>query len=337
MIRAAELLQTAINSVERNDSQRLRWTKLAGDASLRRYYRVFEGKKSHVLMLTDRFDPTRYPFLRVQAFLAERGVRCPLVEAVDGASGAILLQDLGDDLLVNRLGAIRSPADEMKFYKKAVDLLVDFHTLTTEKYGDLPEDVEGFQLAFDEEKLMWEVDFTLEHWNGPHMRRQLSAEEKDEIHQMFRAICRRLAKEPRVFTHRDYHSRNIMVGSNDELFAIDFQDARMGPRQYDLASLLRDSYYRLPDQSVEDLLNYYLKKVEKRERARIARGNFFLIFDLMCLQRNFKAIGSFCSFYVKRSDPGYLQYIGHTLENMRRVLIANPELKRMREILFCGQ
>src|SRR5690606_17463681 len=123
----------------------------------------------------------------------------------------------------------------------------------------------------------------------------------------------------------------------DKLYAIDFQDARMGARQYDLASLLRDSYYRLPDQTVEELVEYYLRKVEKRERVRIPRKKFFYIFDLMSLQRNFKAIGSFCSFYVKRSDPSYLPHVGSALENIRRVIMRHPELKAIREGLFCGQ
>lgn len=336
-MQATELLRRAIDSVEKNDSQRLRWVKLAGDASMRRYFRVYSEKKSFVLMLTDRFDPKSLPFLRVQNFLMERKVRCPKVEAVDGESGAILLQDLGDALLVNRLAQVRSEAEEKKIYKQAIDLLVDFHTLTSKRRGDLPADVEGFQLAFDEEKLLWEVDFTLDHWNGPHMRRALSDGEKTELRKIFQGISKKIAAEPRVFTHRDFHARNIMVGKGDSLYAIDFQDARMGARQYDLASLLRDSYYRLPDQVVDDLLEYYLRKVERRERIRIPRKHFLEIFDYMSLQRNFKAIGSFCSIFIKRSDPSYLPYVGHTLENMRRVLIRHKELRRLQEILFCGQ
>ncbi len=310
--------------------------QLTGDASSRRYFRVKLEKRSFVLMRSDAFEPARNTFLQVQGFLENRGVRCPRVHAVDGSAGAILLDDLGDQLMSVKLGRAKSIAEEKAIYKKAVDLLLEFHSRTGARKGPLPSGVDGFGLAFDVEKLMWEVDFTLEHWNGGHLRRDLSGDEKARIRDEFLKICKKLAKEPRVFTHRDYHSRNIMVNRRGEFTCIDFQDARMGLRQYDLASLLRDSYYRLPEPAVEELIDHYIRGVARREKIRLARAPFIKVFDLMALQRNFKAVGSFCSFQVKRGDSSYLQYVGHTLENMRRTLMKYPELRRLREVLFGG-
>lgn len=310
--------------------------RLTGDASPRRYFRVKSEKNSYVMMLAEPFEPARNTFLQVQRFLENCGVRCPRVHAVDGTAGAILLDDLGDQLMSLKLGGAKSAAEEKSLYKKAVDLLLDFHSRTSAKRGPLPGGVDGFALAFDVEKLMWEVDFTLEHWNGGHLRRDLSDTEKALIRAEFLKINRKLAKEPRVFTHRDYHSRNIMVSKRGAFACIDFQDARMGLRQYDLASLLRDSYYRLPETTVEDLIDHYIRGVARLEKVKLARGPFIKTFDLMALQRNFKAVGSFCSFQVKRGDSSYLQYVGHTLENMRRTLLKYPELRRLREVLFGG-
>jgi len=332
-----EILRRSIASVAENRREpEFRWVKLAGDASLRRYYRIWNGKRSYVLMLTDPFNPSTYPFLTIQNFLRERKIACPEVFAVDGTNGAVLLQDLGDELLNDRLAKARGVSEEKQLYKKAIDLIVDFHARTGSRVAPQPENIEGFHLAFDEEKLMWEVNFTLEHWNGPQNRRKLSDDDQEEIRSVFRKICREIAAEPRVFTHRDYHSRNIMIGRQGAIYLIDFQDARMGPRQYDLASLLRDSYYRLSDETVDELLDYYLRKAERAEKKRINRTRFFRVFDLMTLQRSFKAVGSFCSFYVKRSDPSYLPYVGTALENMRRVLVSNDEFRRLQEVLFCG-
>ncbi|NUM88257.1 MAG: phosphotransferase [Bdellovibrionales bacterium] len=332
---AESILQAAL-SAERGASPPAGFTvtRLTGDASPRRYFRVTNGRTSHVMMLADPFEPARNTFLQVQRFLEERGVRCPRVHAVDGPSGAILLDDLGDRLMNTRLGLAKNATEEKTLYKKAVDLLLDFHSLTSAR--PLPGGVDGFALAFDVEKLMSEIDFTIEHWNGGHLRRDFTDAEKAVIRAEFLKICRRLAKEPRVFTHRDYHSRNIMVGRKGGLACIDFQDARMGLRQYDLASLLRDSYYRLPEATVEELVDHYIRGVARREKVRLARGAFVKTFDLTALQRNFKAVGSFCSFHVKRGDSSYLQYVGHTLENMRRTLLKYPELRRLREVLFGG-
>jgi aminoglycoside/choline kinase family phosphotransferase len=151
-------------------------------------------------------------------------------------------------------------------------------------------------------------------------------------------ICQILADEPTVFTHRDFHSRNIMAVPGNEgkprLVMIDFQDGRMGPAQYDLASLLKDSYYQIEEAQIERLLDYYLVRREALSGAKIDRDHFIKVFDLMSVQRNFKAIGSFASFLNRRGNPGYLKYIGNTFENIRRTLLKYPEYSDLREVLF---
>ncbi len=108
----------------------------------------------------------------------------------------------------------------------------------------------------------------------------------------------------------------------------------MGPAQYDLASLLKDSYYQLDEQQVQRLLDYYLIRRESLSGTKINREEFLRVFDLMAVQRNFKAIGSFASFLNRRGNPGYLKYIGNTFENIRRTLLKYPEYSDLREVLF---
>ncbi len=229
--------------------------KLAGDASLRKYYRVFEGTKSYVLMLTESFDPMKFDFLLVREYLEKAGVPVPGLVAVNGLKGAILLEDLSDRTMLHRLGELKG--DEMELFREALRLLHVFHSKTRATTGAAP--VPGFLLAFDEEKLMWEVDFALEHLFGSYLKRTIPPKEFKEMRDAFVHICRRLANEPRVFTHRDYHSRNIMIPPRGGMVCIDFQDARMGLRAYDLASILRDSYFQLSEESVYELVDYYLE------------------------------------------------------------------------------
>ena len=162
----------------------------------------------------------------------------------------------------------------------------------------------------------------------------------------FGEICAILADEPTVFTHRDFHSRNVMVTParmgagaesrtpEDRFVMIDFQDARMGPAQYDLASLLRDSYYQLEEAQIDRLLDYYVARYEAVAGVPLNRQQFRTVFDLMSVQRNFKAIGSFASFLNRRGNPTYLKYVGNTFENIRRTLLKYPRYARLREILF---
>jgi aminoglycoside/choline kinase family phosphotransferase len=188
---------------------------------------------------------------------------------------------------------------------------------------------------------MWEVNFCIEHFYETYLKRDLKTADRKLMVDGFSEICQLLADEPTVLTHRDFHCRNIMVTPREDgtletarLVMIDFQDARMGPCQYDLASLLKDSYYQLEDAQVNSLLNYYVARWEALSGARMDRAHFQYVFDMMHVQRNFKAIGSFASFLNRRGNATYLKYIGNTFENIRRTLLKYPQYAGLREVLF---
>jgi aminoglycoside/choline kinase family phosphotransferase len=304
--------------------------KLAGDASLRRYYRLRIPEASYILMLIEPFEAAKNDFLLVRAHLEKCGVPVPGLRAVEASKGAILLEDLGDVTMLHRLGDRNEPEAEQSLFRESLELLAKFHSLTRAKPGTLP--TPGYALAFDEPKLMWEVDFALEHLFGSYLKREIPKKEFSAIRDSFVDICRRLAAEPRVFTHRDYHSRNIMIPESGQMVCIDFQDARMGLRAYDLASILRDSYYQLHEERVYELVNYYCGLADQDEK--LDRRHFIQMFDLMSIQRNFKAIGSFTSFYGRRNDASYIRFVGNTFENIRRNLAKFPEYKELRSLLF---
>lgn len=313
-----------------------RWEKLPGDASTRKYYRLAHGDLSYILMSAEPFasEGERYPFLEVRAHLAHSGVDVPNVIEVDPTGGFILLEDLGDQTLLKRLETVSDPDVERQHYERAIDALVQLQYAGAPTKARHP--IAAFSQRFDYEKLMWEVKFAIEHFYLGILKRQMSPDDHAVLLDGFDKICKILARQPTVLTHRDYHSRNIMLpkGKSDRFVMIDFQDARMGPAQYDLASLLRDSYYQLPETQVRKLVDYYLARWKAVSGESLRRRSFLRIFDLMSVQRNFKAIGSFASFMNKRGDPGYLKYIGNTFENIRRNLLKFPEFSRLREVLF---
>ncbi|OFZ80969.1 MAG: hypothetical protein A2583_02025 [Bdellovibrionales bacterium RIFOXYD1_FULL_53_11] len=312
--------------------------QLPGDASTRKYYRIFVktgggALNTLVLMSMEPFEDRGMdvPFLAVQRHLAAAGVDVPSVLAADPAGGLILLEDLGDATMLKKLQESSGPDLEKHLYEKAIDALVQLQLNASpqKKSGTL----EAFTLSFDVEKLLWEIRFTIEHFLEKYLKRTITADDRQTLETGFGDICSVLATQPTVLAHRDYHSRNIMILPPARLVMIDFQDARLGPAQYDLASLLRDSYYQLDEDRIDRLIDYYITKREAGTGSRIDGADFRRIFDLMSVQRNFKAIGSFASFVNLRNNHSYLKFVGNTFENIRRTLQKYPEYARLREVL----
>src|SRR5690606_38476710 len=192
---------------------------------------------------------------------------------------------------------------EYEIYKRVIDQLLCLHSL---KENEIAES-NLFNLKFDFEKLISEIDFTVKYF----LKLFLKIEDEkycQKIVEAFHPICKRLAEKKMVLTHRDFHSRNVMWKANDELVIIDFQDARMGIPQYDLASLLDDCYYEIHPQNKVRLKNYYYENMGEKNISQ-TKDEFESLYQDMVLQRVFKAVGSFSYIYNTRKDERYLKYI----------------------------
>jgi aminoglycoside/choline kinase family phosphotransferase len=309
---------------------------LQGDASTRQYYRLsIEYRKGasepKTLILMQLEAPNvrgETDFIRVLKFL--QGIHLPVPELFyfDKERGLLLLQDCGDLTLEAHLRSA-DPETLKSWYIKAVHLLAIMQTDATRVIG---VDCPAYHLKFDVEKLMWEMDFMLEHFIEGTQQNNLKAATRKEIRKQLTALCSILAGQPPWFTHRDYHSRNLMI-HNDGLVLLDFQDARMGPSQYDLVSLLRDSYLPLPDALVWELVDVFIQKKQDRENHTIDREEFIRVFDLMSIQRNLKAIGTFAFQKKIKNNDRYMGYIAPTLEYVRQAFMRRAELKPLRTVL----
>jgi aminoglycoside/choline kinase family phosphotransferase len=307
--------------------------RIPGDASTRRYYRISSQGKSFIAMKMESFadQGKELDFLAVQRHLVQAKVDVPQVLDMDPAKGYILLEDLGDMTLLRRLQEVSSADVERHLYEKVIDSLIQLQVYASPERA--PGNLQSYGLFFNHEKLMWEMNFTIEHFYQLHLKREISPADKKIMLDGLSEICTILAAQPTVLAHRDFHSRNIMV-SGDRVVMIDFQDARMGPAQYDLVSLLKDSYYQLEERQITSLLHYYIVRYEAISGKSLNADEFIRNFDLMAIQRNFKAIGSFASFNNRRGNATYLKYIGNTFENIRRTLLRYPHYSQLREVLF---
>jgi aminoglycoside/choline kinase family phosphotransferase len=308
----------------------VRVVPLTGDASTRQYFRVLRPDgPSIVLAVYDApFTFEELPFVNVSRLLANVPLPIPAIAGSAGDLGILLLEDLGDVTLQAHLGAT-PPAEHAALYTQAVEFI--------ERLQRRGRELESgqyvpFAIAFDRDKLIWELSFFVRHYLEGYRGVALAAAVRAALDEEWRHMADELAGEPRVLCHRDYHSRNLMVHDR-RLYIIDYQDARMGPDTYDLASLLRDSYVDLPEARVDELIRGFLMLRPAGHASPAAAAEFRRRFDLMSVQRNLKALGTFGHQTTARSNPVYIQYIPRTLSHVRMNLERYPRFGRLRELL----
>src|SRR4051812_44244958 len=172
------------------------------------------------------------PFANVARLMEQIPLPVPAILGHSDALGVVALQDLGDVTLQAHLGAA-TPAEHQALYRQAVSLIEHLQRRGVELASS---DYPAYGIVFDVEKLTWELNFFVRHFLEAYRGAALSDDDRAQLGEEWSAIAGELAAEPRVLCHRDYHSRNLML-YDGSLFIIDFQDARMGPDTYDLASL----------------------------------------------------------------------------------------------------
>lgn len=311
----------------------LRLTKLQGEASYRIYYRLTledgrsfvvmklpEGKASASEEITNlKSKPAEIPFVNIGRFLMQRGLPVPEIHYADEKSGILLLEDVGDETLEKRVAAAGDDVRRL-WYRKAIDLLVEFQKRTDETDTGCV----AYQRSFDPTLLNWEFDHFLKY--GVEARLGLKIPRKDA--QTFRAlmgqVTDKLTALPQILVHRDFQSRNLMI-QDGALRLLDFQDALMGPHPYDLVALLRDSYVALPPLLIDELIDYYLD----RRRTGIRGADYLIMFDLMTIQRKLKDAGRFVYIDRVKGNPSFLKHIPNSLLYVREAFERQMDQKEL--------
>jgi len=285
---------------------------LTPDASTRNYFRISWPKGSAVAAVyAEAFDPDFHPYLDVTRLFSENAIPVPEIYAVDGQSGVIVQEDLGDRQLFRIFE--EAPIEECdEFKERAVKLIAQIQNATGAAFE---KQSIASRLAFDEPKLSWELDFFVEHYFGSLRGEELRHAEAAELKAELNDVAAELSARPRVLCHRDFHAANLMVDGVGRLRIVDHQDARMGPVTYDLVSFLLDRRPEPP--SLAELRAYRLLLLDERRQLgldaldpdEVARE-----FRLMTIQRGLKAIGTFSyqTAVCKRGEV-YEQFISPTL------------------------
>lgn len=324
----------------------LSMTAMPGGASTRRYFRVeLPNNKTAVAMffpeggrpeeVQKAYDGDRWPFLEVRDLLAEHGIDVPELLAEDTESGWLIIEDLGDETLANWLK--KRPSDRTALYQRAVrDLARAQNELTT-----LPNACVVASRTFDYDLLRWEIEHFKE-WGLDARDKPLSAADARTWNELADSLARRVAELPRGFVHRDYQSRNLMVvpqpgAPEPRLVWIDFQDAVIGPRVYDLVALLNDSYQEFDRAFVEERLDDYAAAAALSDDSPEGRASLLDEFDLVTVQRKLKDAGRFVFIDRQKNNPAFLKFVTPTIKKvggaLSRLAVRNRDMAELGRIL----
>ncbi len=297
----------------------------SADASFRRYFRVsFPDSESLVAMDAPPSHEDCRPYLHVAELFGAAGAHVPAVLDKDLEQGFLLLSDLGSTTYLAAL----TPENAKQIYGDATTTLVNIQAAS--RPGVLPE--------YDRALLQRELDLFPEWYLSKHLGLTLSDSQKNVIKAAFDAILAVNLAEPRVYVHRDYHSRNLMFLDHEaNPGVLDFQDAVYGPISYDLVSLFKDAYVAWEE---EETLDWLIRYWEKARKAGLPVSQDFAEFhrdyEFMGAQRHIKVLGIFARLYHRDGKDGYLKDLPLVMHYLRqtcdRYRILGPFLKLLDDI-----
>lgn len=293
---------------------------LTPDASTREYFRVPWRRGTAVACVyPEPFDPDIHPFLDVTRLFAEAQLPVPAILDVDALNGIIVQEDFGDRQL-RRVFEAASEDEREAYIEQAVCLVTDIQAATPLARA---RDSIAARLAFDEAKLSWELDYFIEHYFKSLRREELKHNEEMQLRAEFNDIAAELSARPRVLCHRDFHTANLMVDGEGRLRVVDYQDARMGPASYDLASLLLDRQTSVPSLAeIRERRLFFLEERRKRGLEAIDPDDFAHEFRLMSVQRCLKAAGTFS---FQTAVAGRREAYAHFIRPMLEITLQAAE------------
>lgn len=289
---------------------------LAGDGSDRRYFRItdFAKNTTYVLMQLSGTDAVAlkagsYDWLSIEKILTTHHITCPRPIISLPHHAAIIIEDYGNVML--ETAVLRAKDAKIENLYQSCFLMIA-------KFLEIEQDTSAIwcQRSFDQARFEWELQFFKQKFLVNLLKISFSAEQDDKFARDVQSISHYLAQFSHYFTHRDFHSRNLMV-VNDQVAVIDFQDARLGPPAYDLVSLCYDSYVPFEKNDRKNLLEMALQVIGKNS-AKTALEIVSQAAPTL-LQRQLKAIGSFAYLSLDKNRGNYLKYVVPALETLTEV------------------
>ncbi|MDH6303184.1 aminoglycoside/choline kinase family phosphotransferase [Polynucleobacter sphagniphilus] len=295
----------------------------SADASFRRYFRIESKNPTYPTLIVMDAPPQHEPldaFIEIDLLLFEAGLHIPQILEQNIEDGFLLLSDLGHKTYLEALNDESANA----LYRDASHALVQMQLAS--KPNVLPN--------YDQALLQRELDLFPEWYLKQHLQLELSAIQTAQMRQAFALIIENNLAQEKVFVHRDFHSRNLMVTAQNNPGILDFQDAVYGPITYDAASLWRDAYIAWPEEMVIDWVIQFWEEGRKSGLPMPSDfGQFYRDFEWMGLQRHLKVLGIFARLFHRDGKDGYLKDIPLVLDYAIATANRYIELKPLARIL----
>lgn len=286
----------------------------SADASFRRYFRITMNEQTMIAMDAPPQLENCAPFLHAAEVLASANVHVPAILAQDLAQGFLLLSDLGNTTYLQALETNSTSVD--KLYSDAIDTLIKIQLISRAQI--FPE--------YDETLLRRELDLFPEWYITRHLQATLDEKLLRDLATIFSRILENILAQPRVFVHRDYHSRNLMMTTPNPGI-LDFQDAVYGPITYDLVSLFKDAYIQWEEERVLDWVIRYWEKARKAGLPVATNfSDFYRDFEWMGVQRHLKVLGIFARLYHRDHKDAYLKEMPLVMTYLRKACERYREL-----------
>jgi len=311
----------------------------SADASFRRYFRAtFAGGRTRIVMDAPPQHEDCRPFLHIGKLFEDAGTHVPHVYAQNLEQGFLLLSDLGNTTYLQALGG--GVAAQQRGTHRPPPCRENYGT-ARDLYGAATDALIKIQLAsrenelppYDEALLLREMRLFPEWYIAKHLKVTLSDAQSTKLESVFARIIANNLAQPRVYVHRDYHSRNLML-SDPNPGILDFQDAVYGPITYDLASLFKDAYIRWEEEQIIDWLVRYWEKARK---AGLPVNNdfsaFYRDYEWMGVQRHLKVLGIFARLYHRDGKDGYLKDLPLVMAYLRAACARYIDLKPLLNLL----
>jgi aminoglycoside/choline kinase family phosphotransferase len=287
----------------------------SADASFRRYFRAtFADGQTRIVMDAPPQHEDCRPFLHIAKLFEDAGTNVPHVYAQDIEQGFLLLSDLGNTTYLQALTA----ANARGLYEAATDSLIKIQLAS--RKNELP--------PYDEALLLREMRLFPEWYIDKHLNFTLNESQKNKLESVFARIIADNLAQPRVYVHRDYHSRNLMKLEYNNPGILDFQDAVYGPITYDLASLFKDAYVHWEEAEIIDWLARYWEKARKAGLpVNKDFSEFYRDYEWMGVQRHLKVLGIFARLYHRDGKDGYLKDLPLVMSYLRAACARYADLK----------
>jgi len=288
---------------------------LTPDASTRDYFRIkWKDTTAIACIYPEPFNPLEHSYLDATALFLACGLPVAKIYELDSQLGIIVLEDFGDNVLRDVLIKAGSQEKE-RLIHEAITLIAEIQAATPKAF-ELKSIAS--RLKFDEEKLLWELNFFKTHYFETFRKEKQQRKTSSFLDEEFLELSLDLAFRAKVLCHRDFHTANIMIDKENRLRIIDHQDARIGATSYDLVSLVLDRIVEPPaPEWLNDKKRFFLAERERIGLEKIDFEDFNYEFDLMTVQRCLKAIGTFSFQSVNRGKIHFIQYI----EPMSRIVL----------------